>query len=249
MFFSFSSPGVVSPSHPGYDYDQQRQHVLTSLANVTSSSPSKKSLSRRNNDDKLTHSARKFFDRLLLRKRHNHGDICGCGDALAIVDSERLKLRIIDEQQIADDREIIYCGSDEGDCVIRNMKQTAALHLSVGLPKEALHTLNKCLALQQQMHGNVSVEVAKTFNMMGIIMAIMGTEYHYRAVAAFEQALEIYQQELGFGSEESAGCRKNLYMLLHQRLGYDVRCTQLPIRSVSMWLNWEFVKDQYGSRR
>jgi hypothetical protein len=238
----FASPGVVSLSHTGYD--QQRQHELTSHGNVTSSSPSKKSLSRRNNDDKLTHSARTFSDRLLLRKSHSHVDICECGDALAIVDSKRLN-----EQQSADDREIYYCGSDEGDCVIRNMKQTADLHLSVGLPKEALHTLNKCLALQQQMHGKVSVEVAETFNMMGTIMAIMGTEYHYRAVAAFEQALEIYQQELGFGSEESAGCRKNLYLLLHQRLGYDVRCTQLPIRSVSMWLNWEYVKDQYGSRR
>jgi hypothetical protein len=52
-------------------------------------------------------------------------------------------------------------------------------------------------------------------------MAILGTEYHYRAVAAFEQALEIYQQQLGIGSEESAACRKNLCMLLNQRLNYD----------------------------
>jgi len=36
-------------------------------------------------------------------------------------------------------------------------------------------------------------------------------------MAAFEKALKIYQQQLGFGSEESAACLKNLYLLLHQQ--------------------------------
>lgn len=48
-------------------------------------------------------------------------------------------------------------------------------------------------------------------------MANMGAEYNYRAMTVFEQALEIYQQQLGFGSEESAACLKNLYLLLHQQ--------------------------------
>ena len=49
-------------------------------------------------------------------------------------------------------------------------------------------------------------------------MANMGTIYSYRAMAAFfEQALKINQQQRGFGSEESAACLKNLYLLLHQQ--------------------------------
>ena len=188
---------------------------MTSLANITSSSPSKKNWSRRNNDDEPNHPVRKFFDRLLHRKRHDDVDIVD--DSIAIGDSKRLQLSIIAEQQSAEDREIVYCcSSDEGNCVTHKMKKTAAFHLSEGHLKEALHTLNKCLALQQKLHGKESVEVADTFNTMGTIMANMGTDYHYRAMTAFEQALNIYQQELGFGSEESAACVKNLYLLLHQ---------------------------------
>ena len=206
----FASPGAVSPFHPGYD--QQRVYV-TSLASIASSSPSKKTWSRRNNDDEhSSHSVRKLFDRLLLRK--SHVDIVD--DSIAIGDSKRLQLSIIAEQGIADDREIYCCSSDEGDCVINKMKKTAAFHLSEGHLKEALHTLNKCLALQQKLHGKESVEVADTFNFMGTIMANMGTDYKYRAMTAFEQALELYRQQRGFGSEESAACLKNLYMLLHQ---------------------------------
>jgi len=158
----------------------------------------------------------------------------------------QLRLSIIEKRQSTEVRDIYCSSSDKDDCVIiHNMKKTAAFHLSAGLCKEALHTLSGCLALQQKMNGKESVEVAETLNMMGTVMAILGTEYHYRAVAAFEQALEIYQQQLGIGSEESAACRKNLCMLLNQRLNYDVRCKHLSIRSVSMFQNWAFVKDQY----
>ncbi len=209
-----ASTGVVSPSHHGYDQQQQRVYV-TSLANITSSSPSKKNWSRRNNDDESNHPVRTLLGRLLLRKRQDDVDIVD--DSIVRSDSKRLQLSIIAEQQSAEDREIVYCcSSDEGDSVIRKMRKTAAFHLSEGHLKEALHTLNKCLALQQKLHGKESVEVADTFNMMGTIMANMGTEYHYRAMTAFEQALNIFQQELGFGSEESAACVKNLYLLLHQ---------------------------------
>jgi hypothetical protein len=183
----FASPGV-SPSHHGHDQQQQRVYV-TSLANITSSSPSKKNWSRRNNDDESNHPVRTLLGRLLLRKRQDDVDIVD--DSIAIGDSKRLQLSIIAEQQSAEDREIVYCcSSDEGDSVIRKMRKTAAFHLSEGHLKEALHTLNKCLALQQKLHGKESVEVADTFNMMGTIMANMGTEYHYRAMTAFEQALE-----------------------------------------------------------
>jgi hypothetical protein len=199
----FASP-VVS--------NDQRVYV-TSLANITSSSPSKKNWSRRN-DDEPNHPFRKFFDRILLR-RPDDDDIVD--DSIALGDSKRLQLSIIAEQQRAEDREIYCCSSDEGDYVISKMKKTATFHLSEGHLKEALYTLTKCLALQQKLHGKESVEVAETFNMMGTIMANIGTEYHYRAMTAFEQALEIYQQQLGFGSEESAVCLKNLYLLLHQQ--------------------------------
>jgi len=210
----FLPPGAASPFQPGYD--QQRVYV-TSLANIASSSPSKKSWSRRTSDDEAIHPARKFFARFF--KRHDDVDIDNIvDDSINIADSKRLQLSIIaDQGSAATDLEIYCCSTDEGDCVVSKMKKTAASHLSEGNLKDALHTLNKCLALQQKLNGKESVEVADTFNMMGTIMANMGAEYNYRAMTAFEQALKIYQQQIGFGSEESAACLKNLYLLLHQQ--------------------------------
>ncbi|KAL7497349.1 hypothetical protein ACHAWT_007584 [Skeletonema menzelii] len=209
-------PGAVPPFQPSYD--QQRVYV-TSLANIASSSPSKKNWSRRSNDDATaTNPARKFFNRLLFRRRHDDNDVDIVDDSINIADSKRLQLSIIAEQgSVTTDREIYCCSTDEGDCVVSKMKKTAAFHLSEGNLNESLHTLNKCVAFQQKLNGKKSVEVADTFNMMGAIMANMGAEYNYRAMTAFEQALEIYQQQLGFGSEESAACLKNLYLLLHQQ--------------------------------
>lgn len=215
----FLPPGAApAPFQPSYD---QRVYV-TSLANIVSSSPSKKIWSRRNSDnnDVATNPARDFFNRFLFRRRR--ADIAVddiVDDSINIADSKRLQLSIIAEQESAatDHREIYCCSTNEGDCVVRKMKKTAGFHMSEGNLNEALFTLNKCVALQQKLNGKESVEVADTFNMMGTIMATMGTEYSYRAMAAFEKALKIYQQQLGFGSEESAACLKNLYLLLHQQ--------------------------------
>lgn len=209
-------PGAVPPFQPSYD--QQRVYV-TSLASIASSSPSTKNWSRRNNsNDAATNPARKFFNRLLFRKRHDNDDVDIVDDSINIADSKRLQLSIIAEKgSDFTDREIYCCSTEEGDRVVSKMKKTAAFHLKEGNLHEALHALNKCVAFQQKLNGKESVEVADTFNLMGTIMANMGAEYNYRAMTAFEQALEIYQQQLGFGSEESAACLKNLYLLLHQQ--------------------------------
>ncbi len=216
----FLPPGSApAPFQPSYD---QRVYV-TSLANIVSSSPSKKNWSRRSNDKDdvpATNPAREFFNRLLFRRKRASIDVDIVDDSINIADSKRLQLSIIAEQQesaAATDRKIYCCSTNEGDCVVSKMKKTAAFHLSEGNLNEALFTLNKCVALQQKLNGKESVQVADTFNMMGTIMANMGTDYSYRAMTAFEQALKIYQQGLGCGSEESAACLKNLYLLLHQQ--------------------------------
>ena len=215
----FLPPYGVPTSHPHYDMQQQRVYV-TSLANIASSSPSRKNWSRRNgDDDPPLRPAQKFFDRILHRKRNENAKIVD--DSVNISDSKRLQLSIIAEQgTAATNREIYCCSTDEGDCVVRKMKKTAASHLSDGNLEDALQMLNKCLAFQQKLHGKRSVEVADTFNMMGTVMANMGTDYNFRAMNAFERALKIYQDQIGFGSEEAAACLKNLYLLLHQERVY-----------------------------
>lgn len=100
--------------------------------------------------------------------------------------------------------------------VIRKMKKTAEFHLSEGNLKTAVHTLTKCLELQQKLIGKESTAAADTLLKMGSIMANMGANYQYRAMTALEEALKIYQQEYGTSSKESAECLKNIYLLVHK---------------------------------
>ena len=96
------------------------------------------------------------------------------------------------------------------------MKKTADFHLSEGNLKTAVHTLTKCLELEQKLIGKKSTAAADTLLKMGSIMANMGADYQYRAMTTFEEALMIYQQEYGASSKESAECLKNIYLLLHK---------------------------------
>lgn len=96
------------------------------------------------------------------------------------------------------------------------MKKTADFHLSEGNLKTAVHTLTKCLELEQKLIGKESTAAADTLLKMGSIMANMGADYESRSLTAFEEALKIYQQEYGASSKESAECLKNIYLLLHK---------------------------------
>ena len=149
MFMYSLPPGAVPPFQPSYD---QQRVCVTSLANIASSSPSKKNWPRRyNSDDAATNPARKFFNRLLFRKRHGNDDVDIVDDSINIADSKRLQLSIIAEKgSDTTDREIYCCSKEEGDCVVSKMKKTAAFHLKEGNLHKALHTLNKCVAFQQK---------------------------------------------------------------------------------------------------
>ena len=112
--------------------------------------------------------------------------------------------------------EVHCCKRDEADDVIQKLQEKARTQIDEGRLHDALQNLNKSLAMEQKLYGKKHPKVAATLNTMGEVLSNCGADCRYTALAALEESLEIRQNQLPPGSEDTAATVKNLWLLLHE---------------------------------
>jgi hypothetical protein len=135
----------------------------------------------------------------------------------SISESKRLQksIMVLTQDESMDENEVHYCKHDEANGVILTLQKKATKQIDEGKLHEALHNLNKSLALQQKLYGKKHASVAATLNTMGEVLSNMGENQRYMAMVALEESLAI-RQDLEPGSEETTVTLKNLWLLLHE---------------------------------
>ena len=80
---------------------------------------------------------------------------------------------------------------------------------------EAVALFNFALINQREELGKNHIDCGRTLNEIGLCWLMMGERYP--AMTAFEEALFIFQHNLGDGAQEVAEVTNNIWMLLHEQ--------------------------------
>lgn len=232
MFKRSGSDDIASNASVASQDEQPTRVYVTSIKNITASSPTKTKWSNPSPAAEFAPPSpvRRGLRHLLLRglplplSSLSNSSTSKVDDnskepilSDSISGSKRLQNSIFALTQTGsiDEHEVLCCKQDEANDVINALQKRAAAKIDEGKLQGALQYLNKSLALQQKLYGKQHSKVASTLNTMGEVLSNMGEDHRYMAMSALEESLAIHQ-ELEPGGEDTAITLKNLWLLFHE---------------------------------
>ena len=201
--------------------DERPRVYVTSLKNITASSPAKTTWSSHPPASPPS-PARKVLNKWSKYLRRNGSTTYDepidkpiiLSDSISGSNRLQNSIMVLTHDESRDEHEVHCCKQDEANEVIRSLQKKAETQIDEGKLHDALLHLNSALSIQQKLYGKKHA-TASTLNTIGQVLSNMGEDYRYMAMSALEESLAI-RQELEPGSENTANTLNNLWLLFHE---------------------------------